>query len=487
MEDQTKDDLPHSDRDGASSQATGADESLGKAYDGEEENKSEMGNNVEQKDESETKEKCRPSLEEDQKKEATGETTKAKEKESITSEGGAKHSDANEIMVQVSLDTIQSQLVCQLCQGHFREPYTITKCLHTFCRSCLYFFAISRQQFTCPTCDVYIGQDVRKLALPDRTLQNLMDKILFPGLAADDAQIEANFYRQRGIKRKPPTEQRLRKHEMEDDDEDEKNGEEEEEEEEEEESVETWDTISRMISQQSQRRRTSTSAHGHDTNRPPVEHIIFRLIPGTPLDCGPIPPPPLELPFLRTNTTMTVGTLKQYIYNQVVSTQADRANREKSVGEAAAAELLRTMADPQRGLMIVVRDLSREDTSSTADDIDDIDDDDATTSNVHVCANEQTLAQVRAMASRRHFVGQGPLLYHPSKSSLVLLYGFASLATSAAATTTTAAAAVVVPPPPSPLAALATRTRSCPTAIVGPTPASGLERAQDANGATRTA
>jgi len=457
MEDQTKDDLPRVDRaGGASSQASGTDEFSKKGSDGKDENKSELGN-VEKNDEYEIKELCRP-LEEVQKKEAIGETTKDENNKSISSEGGAEHSDANEIMVQVSSDTIQSQLVCGLCQGHFREPYTITKCLHTFCRSCLYFFAISRQQFTCPTCEVYIGQDVRKLALPDRTLQNLMDKILFPGLAADDAQAEANFYRQRGIKRKPPSEQRLRKHETEDDDEEvERNVEEEEDDDEE--SVETWDTISRMISRQSRRRTSTPAANGQDTTSK-VEHIIFRLIPGTPLDCGPIQPPSLELPFLRTETTITVATLKQYIYNQVVATtEDDTTNRERSVGEAAAAELFRTMSDPQRGLMIVVRDLSKEDTvhkTTTTND------DDDTTHVVHVCANEQTLAQVRAMASRQHFVGQGPLHY-PPQSSLTLIYGFTTEATNAAATAT----------------AVASRTPSYSTtaAAAGPKQANGLEHA----------
>jgi hypothetical protein len=32
------------------------------------------------------------------------------------------------------LSSIHSHLVCSLCSGYFKDPYTITECCHTFCK-----------------------------------------------------------------------------------------------------------------------------------------------------------------------------------------------------------------------------------------------------------------------------------------------------------------------------------------------------------------
>lgn len=37
-------------------------------------------------------------------------------------------------MVEVSLDEIRSHFTCSLCGGIYREPFTISECLHTFCK-----------------------------------------------------------------------------------------------------------------------------------------------------------------------------------------------------------------------------------------------------------------------------------------------------------------------------------------------------------------
>lgn len=110
-------------------------------------------------------------------------------------------STINNGMVEFALDPVQKQLICPLCNGYFREPYTLIKCSCSFCKSCL-FLGVHRGNYKCPLCTVYLGQDVDKVALPDRVLQNLIDKILFPSVAEQDRQREEHFYECLGIDRK---------------------------------------------------------------------------------------------------------------------------------------------------------------------------------------------------------------------------------------------------------------------------------------------
>jgi Zinc finger, C3HC4 type (RING finger) len=105
--------------------------------------------------------------------------------------------------VEFSLDSIRPHLTCRLCSGLFREPYTLTKCLHTFCKSCLHL-AFANSHYQCPTCELYLGQNLGKCALADRALQNLIDKVLFPEVARQDRLDEEEFYGRLGIERKRP-------------------------------------------------------------------------------------------------------------------------------------------------------------------------------------------------------------------------------------------------------------------------------------------
>ena len=75
-------------------------------------------------------------------------------------------------MVEFSLAAIHKHLVCGLCSGYFRDPHTITDCLHTFCKSCL-FYAMSSGCHECPQCHIYLGSDPLKIAVLDHTMQNV--------------------------------------------------------------------------------------------------------------------------------------------------------------------------------------------------------------------------------------------------------------------------------------------------------------------------
>jgi len=64
-------------------------------------------------------------------------------------------------------------------------------------------YSSSESYNSCPQCNLYLGRKADlSVALPDRTLETLIDKILFPELARADREAECEFYRKRGIERK---------------------------------------------------------------------------------------------------------------------------------------------------------------------------------------------------------------------------------------------------------------------------------------------
>lgn len=108
----------------------------------------------------------------------------------------------NSRMVEFSLGPVNPHVTCRLCEGYFRDPITITECLHTFCKSCLYY-AFSAGFRKCPTCDIELGGDPFRLTLPDRILEQLVDKVLFQETYKNDRDLEHAFYAEKGIQMKP--------------------------------------------------------------------------------------------------------------------------------------------------------------------------------------------------------------------------------------------------------------------------------------------
>jgi polycomb group RING finger protein 3 len=193
-------------------------------------------------------------------------------------------------MTDFSLEPLQDMLACQLCKGYFREPYTITKCLHTFCKSCL-FFTIGRSHYNCPTCDTYLGKDVTKFSLPDRTMEYLIDKVLFPELVKEDDEQERQFYGKRGI---------ALKHEFREVYED---------------DVETGEEDEAQEGQQ--KRHKGSDSQGC---------VTFNLIPQV---CDPkssFSMPPLERSHIETQARIRIGQLKTYIRQQLLSSSSDRGD-----------------------------------------------------------------------------------------------------------------------------------------------------------------
>lgn len=128
------------------------------------------------------------------------------EKDSKENDEAEKEEDSNKLpmisnsMAIFSLASINPHIICTLCNGYFRDPYTITECLHAFCKSCL-FFAFQSGFRKCPKCEASLEPDPYREVLSDRTLGELVHKIL-PELKEKDDIDENKFYERRGIKRK---------------------------------------------------------------------------------------------------------------------------------------------------------------------------------------------------------------------------------------------------------------------------------------------
>ncbi|KAK9137642.1 hypothetical protein Sjap_008236 [Stephania japonica] len=81
--------------------------------------------------------------------------------------------------VRVRRETLAGCMTCPLCDKLLREATTISECLHTFCRKCIYNKLTDEEVDCCPICNIDLGcVPVEKLR-PDHNLQVVRAKI-FP-------------------------------------------------------------------------------------------------------------------------------------------------------------------------------------------------------------------------------------------------------------------------------------------------------------------
>lgn len=99
--------------------------------------------------------------------------------------------------VEFPLESVKEHFTCSLCKGYLRCAHTISECLHSFCKSCL-FRAYSRGLTKCPSCHVNLGPDPSSVTIFDRTLQEVIDKLL-PELNETDIIEEMKYYQKKGI------------------------------------------------------------------------------------------------------------------------------------------------------------------------------------------------------------------------------------------------------------------------------------------------
>ncbi|XP_048236043.1 E3 ubiquitin protein ligase DRIP2 isoform X1 [Ricinus communis] len=82
-------------------------------------------------------------------------------------------------VVKVKREIIEACMTCPLCNKLLRDATTISLCLHTFCRKCIYEKLSDEEGDCCPVCDIDLGcLPVEKLR-PDHNLQDIRAKI-FP-------------------------------------------------------------------------------------------------------------------------------------------------------------------------------------------------------------------------------------------------------------------------------------------------------------------
>ncbi|KAF7817825.1 E3 ubiquitin protein ligase DRIP2-like isoform X1 [Senna tora] len=82
-------------------------------------------------------------------------------------------------VVKVKRETLQACMTCPLCHNLFNDATTISLCLHTFCKKCIYEKLSDEESDCCPVCNIDLGcLPVEKLR-PDHNLQDIRAKI-FP-------------------------------------------------------------------------------------------------------------------------------------------------------------------------------------------------------------------------------------------------------------------------------------------------------------------
>ncbi|XP_010457826.1 PREDICTED: E3 ubiquitin protein ligase DRIP1-like [Camelina sativa] len=80
---------------------------------------------------------------------------------------------------KVKTETMRACLSCPLCDNILRDATTISECLHTFCRKCIYEKITEDEIESCPVCNIDLGGTPLEKLRPDHNLQDLRAKI-FP-------------------------------------------------------------------------------------------------------------------------------------------------------------------------------------------------------------------------------------------------------------------------------------------------------------------
>ncbi|XP_010510330.1 PREDICTED: E3 ubiquitin protein ligase DRIP2 isoform X1 [Camelina sativa] len=87
--------------------------------------------------------------------------------------------EGGNMVVRVKRDTVVACMTCSLCDNLLRDATTISECLHTFCRKCIYEKITEDEIECCPVCDIDLGGTPLEKLKPDHILQDLRTK-LFP-------------------------------------------------------------------------------------------------------------------------------------------------------------------------------------------------------------------------------------------------------------------------------------------------------------------
>ncbi|XP_061973183.1 E3 ubiquitin protein ligase DRIP2-like isoform X2 [Populus nigra] len=84
-----------------------------------------------------------------------------------------------EQVVRVKRKKLEACMTCPLCNHLLNEATTISLCLHTFCRKCIYKKLTHEKVDCCPICNMHLGRLPTEKLRPDNYLQDMRAKI-FP-------------------------------------------------------------------------------------------------------------------------------------------------------------------------------------------------------------------------------------------------------------------------------------------------------------------
>ncbi|PUZ37905.1 hypothetical protein GQ55_9G155400 [Panicum hallii var. hallii] len=82
-------------------------------------------------------------------------------------------------LVMVKRDLLARCMTCPLCRRLLRDATTISECLHTFCRKCIYQKFNDEEVECCPVCKIDLGCSPTEKLRADHSLQDVRSK-LFP-------------------------------------------------------------------------------------------------------------------------------------------------------------------------------------------------------------------------------------------------------------------------------------------------------------------
>ncbi|XP_020590089.1 E3 ubiquitin protein ligase DRIP2-like isoform X2 [Phalaenopsis equestris] len=82
-------------------------------------------------------------------------------------------------VVRVKREVLAACMTCPLCHKLLREATTISECLHTFCRKCIFEKINDEEAECCPICQIDLGCVPEEKLRPDHTLEDVRTKI-FP-------------------------------------------------------------------------------------------------------------------------------------------------------------------------------------------------------------------------------------------------------------------------------------------------------------------
>jgi len=79
-------------------------------------------------------------------------------------------------------------LTCIICQGIYRNPYTINECMDTFCKKCIFKIIYENpKKVNCPLCNLELNSKIQENIKPDNQLEYLINNF-FPQFEMIDKQ-----------------------------------------------------------------------------------------------------------------------------------------------------------------------------------------------------------------------------------------------------------------------------------------------------------